>query len=167
MNPCDSSLLSALVDGELDPGLRLRVEAHVAQCPRCQAELKDLREISAAFNRYPFTELSQIERARLHQRLDNDINENIDAPIWKLGGVMGLIAASILVVASTWLATLPASSPGPSRGAVVAVAPPADWEQVALTLRVPPLPDDAGDQIYLADAHLDDWMLGALSGGQP
>jgi anti-sigma factor RsiW len=175
MNPCDSNLLSAYVDGELDPEVHQRVEAHVLQCARCQAELKDLREMSAAFGRYSLGELSQIERGRLHQRLDEEMNAdaNADARIWKLGGVIGLIAASILVVASTWLATLPPARSGVRSGPAVggngtiARAKPAEWEQVALTLRVSPLPDDVGDQVYLADAHLDEWMLGALNGGRP
>jgi anti-sigma factor RsiW len=41
-------LLHALIDGELDAGHAREVEAHVAGCPRCAAELAALREMSKA-----------------------------------------------------------------------------------------------------------------------
>ena len=47
---CDEAeiLLHALVDGELDAGHVREVEAHVATCPRCAAELAAIREMHAA-----------------------------------------------------------------------------------------------------------------------
>ena len=41
MMTCDEArvLLHALLDGELDAGHAREVEAHVAGCPRCAAEL--------------------------------------------------------------------------------------------------------------------------------
>jgi anti-sigma factor RsiW len=41
-------LLHALIDGELDAGHARDVEAHVATCPRCTAELAAIREMSKA-----------------------------------------------------------------------------------------------------------------------
>lgn len=41
--------LSAYLDGELPPQGRLAVEAHLAGCPACAAELAGLRGVSAAF----------------------------------------------------------------------------------------------------------------------
>lgn len=41
-------LLHALIDGELDAGHAREVEAHVAGCPRCTAELAAIREMSKA-----------------------------------------------------------------------------------------------------------------------
>lgn len=40
--------LSALVDGELTPGVQEQVESHVAACPLCGAMLKDLAELHVA-----------------------------------------------------------------------------------------------------------------------
>lgn len=45
----DLETLSAWLDGELDAAARQRVDAHLADCPRCAAELVALRELSAGF----------------------------------------------------------------------------------------------------------------------
>lgn len=163
MDTCDENLLSAFVDGELPPHVRDRVTAHVAQCPKCAAQVDELRAMSTAFASMSIPKLSQIERARLHRELD----DQLDAPIWRLGGAIGLIAASILVVAATWLAAIPAEKPtAPGRvGNSMMVAAPSDWEQIAVTQFVPIGTVD--DRIYLADSHLDEWMLEALNRSQP
>src|SRR5437016_4869153 len=41
-------LLHALVDGELDAGHTREIEAHLATCPRCSAQLRDWREMGRA-----------------------------------------------------------------------------------------------------------------------
>ena len=50
---CDEAkvLLHALLDGELDAGHAREVEAHVAGCPRCAAELAQFREMRAGDGR--------------------------------------------------------------------------------------------------------------------
>ena len=50
MMTCDEArvLLHALLDGELDAGHAREVEAHVAGCPRCAAELAQFREMREA-----------------------------------------------------------------------------------------------------------------------
>jgi anti-sigma factor RsiW len=47
---CDEAeiLLHALLDGELDAGHVREVEAHIANCPRCAAELRASRQMQAA-----------------------------------------------------------------------------------------------------------------------
>jgi len=47
---CDeaNALLHALIDGELDAGRAREVEAHVAGCQRCAAELRQFREMRQA-----------------------------------------------------------------------------------------------------------------------
>jgi anti-sigma factor RsiW len=47
---CDETriLLHALIDGELDAGHAREVEAHIATCPNCAAELAAYREMSKA-----------------------------------------------------------------------------------------------------------------------
>jgi anti-sigma factor RsiW len=47
---CDEAriLLHALIDGELDAGHAREVEAHIATCPNCAAELAAYREMSKA-----------------------------------------------------------------------------------------------------------------------
>jgi anti-sigma factor RsiW len=47
---CDEAeiLLHALIDGELDAGHAREVEEHIANCPRCSAQLRTYREMSKA-----------------------------------------------------------------------------------------------------------------------
>ena len=44
---CDEAeiLLHALIDGELDAGHAREVEAHIAGCPRCAAQLAAYRDM--------------------------------------------------------------------------------------------------------------------------
>ena len=151
MESCQPNLLSAFVDGELEPHARDAVVAHLAQCVKCQAEVDELRELSSAFARQRFEGLRPQERARLHAALE----ERVDAPIWRLGGAIGLIAASILVVAGTWLTVIP-QKPAP----MGPVASTPTWEQIASTGRV-----DIPSQ--LDQTNLDEWMLASLNGSQP
>ena len=160
MNGCEPSLLSAYLDGELDRAATERVAAHLKECAVCAAELASLRELSRSLAGVRVPELSADELDRIHQALD----ESVDAPVWRLGGMIGVIAASILVVSATWLVTLPARSPvrTMTQETVASTAQLADWEQVAVTLRVEP-PQVGEDRVYLADAHLDEWMLEGLN----
>jgi anti-sigma factor RsiW len=52
MMTCDEAkvLLHALLDGELDAGHAREVEAHVAGCPRCAAELSQFRQMRQAMS---------------------------------------------------------------------------------------------------------------------
>ena len=43
-------LLDEYYDGELSPARRRQVEAHLAQCPDCRAELEQMRQLSALLN---------------------------------------------------------------------------------------------------------------------
>ena len=47
---CDDAeiLIHALADGELDAGHAREVEAHIAACPRCAAELTEIRQMKQA-----------------------------------------------------------------------------------------------------------------------
>ena len=49
---CDEAeiLLHALLDGELDAGHAREVEAHIASCPRCAAQLQSLRDMHKALS---------------------------------------------------------------------------------------------------------------------
>ena len=60
-------LLHALLDGELDAGHAREVEAHVANCPRCTAELGALRQMQAAL---AHADLSYKAPPALRQRIE-------------------------------------------------------------------------------------------------
>ena len=60
-------LLHALLDGELDAGHAREVEAHVANCPRCAAQLRAYRELQQAM---PAAQLHFTAPASLRQRIE-------------------------------------------------------------------------------------------------
>ena len=161
MLDCDPIKLSAYADGELEAAEQQRLAEHLAICPQCRAELDELRATAGVFSQLRSAKLTSNERARLHAALD----ERLYAPIWRIGGAMGLIAASILVIAGTWLAAIPSAQPAQMNTGNLTVAGVNDWQNIALTGFVPV--NNPGDQIYLADSHLDEWMLVALNGSQP
>lgn len=45
---CNSEILQAAFDGELDPGARLAVEDHIRECAGCRGELERLRDLRNA-----------------------------------------------------------------------------------------------------------------------
>ncbi len=148
MSSCNASILNAYIDGELDPARRRELEQHLAACADCARELAGLREVTELFRSSPLPAIQSGELTRIHNAIDDDA----DRPILRLGGALGTIAASILIVASAWLMQLP-SSPSKTLHPQSTASAQA-WEQVAMTLRVEP-PSTMNDRIELADAMLD------------
>ncbi len=72
MMTCDEAgvLLHALLDGELDAGHAREVEAHIAGCPRCAAQLRDYREMRRVMSG---ANLSFAAPAALRSRIDASI----------------------------------------------------------------------------------------------
>ena len=66
---CDEAeiLLHALIDNELDASHAREVEAHIATCPRCTADLAAYRQMREAMSK---TDLRYTAPASLRQRLD-------------------------------------------------------------------------------------------------
>jgi anti-sigma factor RsiW len=66
---CDEAeiLIHALADGELDAGHALEVEAHVAACPRCAAELAAIRQMKQML---ASTDLSYKAPSALRRRIE-------------------------------------------------------------------------------------------------
>ncbi len=105
MSACPDKLLllHALVDGELDAGNALEVEAHIATCPGCAAELTAIREVRSALKAQP---LAYTAPASLRQRLDAAIDHELARPkprrvqsqSWVLSGAAGALAASLAVL---------------------------------------------------------------------
>lgn len=105
--PDKELLLHALVDGELDAGNALALEAHIAGCPGCAAELAAIREIKARLKAAP---LAYTAQRSLLDRLDAALLE-AEAPLpsprrqrlrietWVLGGAGAAIAASLALLA--------------------------------------------------------------------
>jgi len=164
MTDCDVQILSAYHDGELPDADRSRVDAHLRECSACAAELAAIGESSRMLREAPFDELNQQDLANIHAAVD----EVDDFRIWRIGGSLALIAASILIIGMAWLNAMPAVSrsgaPSP-----LAVSPPSSsqsWERTAVTLRVyPPLPS-THDAIQPHDDQVIDYMLEGLALGK-
>jgi len=97
-------LLHALVDGELDAKSALEVEAHVAGCAACAAELAAIREVKAALREAP---LSYRAPASLMDRIDAALAEAAAPPrrrrfaveTWVMSGGIGALAAGLAMFA--------------------------------------------------------------------
>src|SRR2546421_3938207 len=106
--PCpDEQVLGAYLDGELEAPRRAEVESHLRDCETCARQLELIAEASRSLRDYPFADITPDERIRLHQVID----AAMDRPILRIGGTLGLIAASILVVGLAWLHAIPAAAP--------------------------------------------------------
>jgi anti-sigma factor RsiW len=167
MTACEPSLLSAYLDDEVDAATRHRVETHVVTCVTCAAELAELRGLAQALASSDLgPDLTSDELARVHDALD----DAADAPVWRIGGTLGLIAASILVVSATWLMTLPKPQPGdaatggPSSPIARNVRPMEPWERAAMQLRVPS-PAEYNEPTYAFARFMTDALGGAGAGG--
>lgn len=121
MTACDDKLLmlNALVDGELDAGHALEVEAHVKGCAGCAAELARLRAVTAALRGADLA-YAPPEGFRERMRAALDEAEAPPAPLpprrrrwalesWIAGGSITALAASLalFVVVSPATQTLP------------------------------------------------------------
>ncbi|HEX8520797.1 MAG TPA: zf-HC2 domain-containing protein [Tepidisphaeraceae bacterium] len=162
MAECDPVSLNAYVDGELDAQAKERVERHLFDCASCAREVAMLRAVSEMVRNGIEDELSPDELSRLHHAIDDDA----DRPIFRLGGVLGTIAASVLIIGAAWMMELPAPAPNAPRLHSRTTASSQSWEQVAMTLRVEP-PFSAGgpeqdNRIEIADA-----MMNGLTPAQP
>src|SRR3954462_1841347 len=101
MTECNSQLLSKYLDGETSKEEGHEVELHLQSCGECRQELAELTEMSRLVGGMTFANITDKERERIYEAV-----ESVDeAPIWRIGGMLGLIAASILVICGVWLAT--------------------------------------------------------------
>ena len=177
MSPCDEQLLSRFLDDELSASQRSDVEAHLAACPACAGHVSFLRETSGLLRAYPFEDLTPVELGRLHRAVSEEVSDDAgEEKVWRIGGTLGLIAASVLIVGVAWLKQLPAASSTQQGGTGVATGPRTPlqpWERAAVTLRPDPswyLVDQPGgvgrfDDVQLAEANvqLADWMIAGLA----
>jgi hypothetical protein len=170
--PCEFLVgVAQLHDGELDPADAALVRAHVGHCPACAAELAALRDLSAriAADVSPPDEADAPALAAMHRAIDLAARARqadlTPLPLLRTAGLLGALAASVLIVAGAWLLDTPRGPRTTNPGATdQLVAIPPDWERVATTLRAPPRPGVGGDDSPFAPhyAAAIDWMLDGL-----
>jgi anti-sigma factor RsiW len=149
----DEQVLGAYLDGELEAPRRAEIESHLRGCKICARQLELMAEASRSLREFPFADITPAERLRLHQAID----AAMDRPILRIGGTLGLIAASIFVVGLAWLHAIPATAPRQPTAPVAVVKPAEPWENVAMTLRPDPMlqSGDPTEQIQLAENMID------------
>ena len=165
MNECHFQLLiDAYHDRELDRESIAKVERHLTECTACTAYLASLRDLSARISVAAGSRgINQIESARLHQAVTNAGNDESDSlPLFRTRGLLGALAASVLIVCGVWLLDtkspeLNSALPG---NASVALAP--EWERVATTGYADPSPGLSGDTFF-SPRYAVDWMLDDLT----
>jgi anti-sigma factor RsiW len=100
---CDEAeiLLHALIDGELDAGHAREVEAHIAGCPRCAAELAAFREMKKAV---AGADLRYAAPPQLRRRIEAALPQTTQTPSrravlrgFAMGSAVSAIAATGLV----------------------------------------------------------------------
>lgn len=177
--PCEYRIgVASLHDGELDAADAALVRAHVEQCPSCAAELAELRELSARIASDVAALSDGADAAALagmHRAVDRaaagaDAADTTPLPLLRTAGLLGALAASVLIVAGVWLLDGPPRAALAGRGvrggaaANELVAIPPDWERIAMTLRAQPRPGVVGDDSPFAPhyAAAIDWMLDGL-----
>jgi anti-sigma factor RsiW len=147
MSDCQlTQQVAAYHDGELDAGRRGEMDRHLAQCPACAAELRQLRSMSRWFADAESPRLSQISVQRMHRRVEAAVDE----PLVRTARILSALAAAVLIVGSIWLARV--GGMGAARSAQVSSTPPwagipasADAEMTTVAANTP------AAQWYLAD----------------
>lgn len=166
MSDCHSQLLiDAYHDRELDRESMAKVERHLTECTACTAHLASLRDLSARINVAAGSRgINQKETSRLHQAVTNaeHSSESDSLPLFRTMGLLGALAASVLIVCGVWLLDtkypeLNSALPG---NASVALAP--EWERVATTGYADPSPGLSGDTFF-SPRYAVDWMLDDLT----
>jgi len=115
VSACDPRELVLLAAAELDAPARRRIEAHVAECPRCAAELQALRQGLALAARLPAPEPSPeaIDRTR-RAALDALVRRRLARrPRFTLLRRYALTAAAALVALVGWSLVQQAFAPDP------------------------------------------------------
>jgi anti-sigma factor RsiW len=118
MNECQQSeKVSAYHDGEMPAVSRQEMERHLEQCPRCQAELEELRTLSASLGALPIPQASPAALARMHRQVDQLAARSI----YRMMEAGAAVAAAVLIFCMVAML----------RQSPLAAAAPAPWEAQA------------------------------------
>ncbi len=87
---CDDfkSLMMGYLDDELEPDLRSKVEAHLADCPDCRKELEQFRRMKEELNMVKFKEPSDAELERYWSNIYNRLERGIGWITLSLGAII-------------------------------------------------------------------------------
>lgn len=102
--------ISMFVDNELSRDKYQGLVQHLEQCPHCSSLVKNYKTLSVAFKSHTQSEISQIDSARVKQKLDQTIQNSENKPLKNSFGLFGkntyLKIASIAAILMITLFTL-------------------------------------------------------------
>jgi len=165
MSECHyQNLIGAYYDCELDREAVAKVEDHLAGCADCIADLAAMSDLSDRISTAAsWSGMDRAESSRLHQAV-RDAEEKVSEslPLFRTMGLLGALAASVLIVSGVWLLDMkaPEFDPAMSGGRSMALA--AEWERVATTGYADPSPGLTGDAFF-SPRYAVDWMLDDLT----
>jgi hypothetical protein len=107
-----SRQLAAYRDGQLSPGEMQRVDRHLGVCPRCQAELDEIRVVAAMLQNLPVVEAPDSIRISIERALDGQTDitpQRIPIRVWRFGAAFAV--ALFTIGAAYWYFTQRPDSP--------------------------------------------------------
>ena len=158
-------LIGAYYDRELDREAAAKVEAHLAGCAICTGELAGMGDLSARISTAAsWSGMDRAESARLHRAVRDageEVSDSLSLPLFRTMGLLGALAASVLIVSGVWLLDMKSElNSSVTGGHPVALAP--EWERVATTGYADPSPGLMGDTFF-SPRYAVDWMLDDLT----
>lgn len=103
MSDCDDGAfhdrLPDLMHGRLAPDERARVEAHVASCDECAAELELLRAARGAYSHVPVIDTSRIAAAVVRRTRRAPARSVWQRPAWRIAAAISVISVGGLSLA--------------------------------------------------------------------
>lgn len=120
---------------------------HILTCPACAERLRQVRAIGRTVASFPADPMPSAAKDRLRHAVAGALDRGPTRFAWELTG----LAASVLVAASIWLATLPAN----------AEAGAGTWERAAATGGQSLTLSDA--RATTADARFASWVVSDLA----
>jgi negative regulator of sigma E activity len=94
------------VDGRLKEGERLEMEKHLAACPACRLRANEFRAVSSFLDELPEIEPSGAFDARVRARVAAEPAKQ-SWLVWLTPSPRVALAASLLVMATVWVASRP------------------------------------------------------------
>jgi len=91
-------LLTGYLDDELPPGRRAELEAHLAACPACRAELGEIRQLKEELATMQFEEPGDAELQRYWRGVYNRLERGLGWILLSLGAILVLSYGAVQLI---------------------------------------------------------------------